>query len=310
MRVSPLVGAAPLLAVLVLAAKPLAAAEPLPLDRRIGTLESQMKAVQRKVFPGGDARYFTPEIAAEAPVATPQGVPATSPVADLTARVDALERQQRTLTGQLEEAQNAVRQLTDTFAKYRGDTDFRLTAIEHPSVPPLDSPPAAAVPPGRSAAVVPGKPGKGRADPAPVKPAKADAPSAATLPVEDQWRAAYALYTAKDYAKAEGAMTDFLAANPKAARASNAQYWLGRSYLAEDQFTQAAKAFLDGYKKYPKGERAPDSLVGLGNALTALKKPEQACTALNELQSVYGDRLTPAITSAAAKARKSARCDA
>ena len=34
-------------------------------------------------------------------------------------------------------------------------------------------------------------------------------------------------------------MTDFLAANPKAARASNAQYWLGRSYLAEDQFTQA-----------------------------------------------------------------------
>ncbi len=223
-------------------------------------------------------------------------------MADLTARVDALERQQRTLTGEVEEAQNAVRQLTDAFAKYRGDTDFRLNAIEHPAAAappaPADAAPATAAPP-------PVRPGK-RADAAP----HADTPPVSTLPVEDQWRAAYALYTAKDYARAEAAMTDFLAANPKAARASNAQYWLGRSYMAEGQFTQAAKAFLDGYKKYPKGERAPDSLVGLGNALTALKKPEQACTALNELQSVYGDHLTPAVTSAAAKARRDAKCDA
>jgi tol-pal system protein YbgF len=286
---------------LLAAAVPLAAAEPLPLDKRVGTLETQMKAVQRKVFPGGDARYFTPEIAPAAPVAAaPEGIPATSAVADLTARVDALERQQRTLTGQVEEAQNAVRQLTDAFAKYRGDTDFRLNAIEHPAAAaPADLPPPAAPP---------AKPGKAHADAAPhAEPAP---PPVATLPVEDQWRAAYALYTAKDYARAEAAMTDFLAANPKAARASNAQYWLGRSYMAEDKFTQAAKAFLDGYKKYPDGDRAPESLLWLGNALTALKKTKQACQAYDELPASYAAKLTPSLKAQLAKAQKDAKCDA
>ncbi len=292
----------------LLAAAPLAGpagAQDVALTNRVGTLEKQMKAVQRKVFPGGDARYFTPDIAPDAaPAPAPEGTPATSALTDLTARVDALEQQQRTLTGQLEEAQNSLRQLTDAFAKYRGDTDFRLNAIEHPG-PATPAADAAAPPAATAAAAAP--------IPAPAKTAgkvspRADTPPAA-LPVEDQWRAAYALYTAKDYAKAEAAMTDFLAANPKAARASNAQYWLGRSYMADEQFTLAAKAFLDGYKKYPKGDRAPDSLVGLGNALTALKKPEQACTALNELQSVYGPKLTPAVTSAAAKARRDAKCE-
>jgi len=288
----------------LLAAVPLAAAEP-PLDTRVGTLEKQMKAVQRKVFPGGDARFFTPEIAPEAPpAAAPEGTPASAPLADLTARVDALERQVRTLTGTVEEAQNRMRQIDTAFAGYRGDTDFRLNALEHPAVPAAA---AAAEPPAVPAAARPDRTATAKATPKPAAPPPAAEPA---LPVEDQWRGAYALYTAKDYARAEAAMSAFVLANPKAARASNAQYWLGRSYLAEDKVTLAAKAFLDGYKKYPKGERAPDSLVGLGNALTLLKKPEQAGTALNELQTVYGDRLTPAITAAAAKARREAKCDA
>ncbi len=98
--------AAALLAAAFVAA-PLAAAE--PLDARVGTLEKQMKAVQRKVFPGGDPRYFTPEIAPDtAAPAAPVGVPATTPLADLTSRVDTLEQQQRTLTGAVEEAQNKL----------------------------------------------------------------------------------------------------------------------------------------------------------------------------------------------------------
>ncbi len=278
------------------------AAEPLPLDKRVGTLETQMKAVQRKVFPGGDPRYFTPEIAPEAPAAPAEGSPATSALADLTARVDALEQQQRTLTGQLEEAQNKLRQLDEAFTKYRGDTDFRLNAIEHPAPPPAAAPdaPAATEPP----AAPPPRPT------AQAKPAKTADKPATALSVEDQWRAAYAFYTAKDYDKAEAAMTDFLAANPKAARASHAEYWLGRSYMAQDQYAAAAKAFLDGYKKYPNGERAPESLLWLGNALAALKKPKEACQAYDELPASYADKLTPAVKSALAKARKDAKCAA
>ena len=291
--------AAALLAAAALAGP--AAAQDIGLTNRVGTLEKQMKAVQRKVFPGGDPRYFTPEIAPEAPAAAPQGVPATSPLADLTSRVDTLERQQATLTGAVEEAQNRLRLLDEAFAKYRGDTDFRLNAIEHPAAaapPPAD--PAAPVAAPAADRPVADKPA--RATP---KPAKA-----APLPVEDQWRAAYALYTAKQYDQAEAAMTDFLAANPKAARASNAQYWLGRSYDAQERHAEAAKAFLDGYKNYPEGDRAPESLLWLGKSLTSLKKNKQACSALDELQSVYGPKLTSAVRAAAKTARGDAKCDA
>ena len=31
------------------------------VERRVDKLESEMRAVQRKVFPGGDKRYFEPE---------------------------------------------------------------------------------------------------------------------------------------------------------------------------------------------------------------------------------------------------------
>lgn len=288
------------------AAAPLAAQSD-PLAKRVGTLESQMHAVQRKVFPGGDPRYFTPEIAPAAPAAEPAGTPATSALADLTARVDSLERAQRQLTGQLEESQFKLRQLDEALTKFRGDTEFRLTAIEGPKTPvaATDAPPAA-MPAAEPAVPVP--------VPRAVRPAVPEAEAAAVpatpAAIETTWRAAYALYVAKDYTRAEAAMTDFLAANPKAVRASNAQYWLGRSYMAQAKYPQAAKAFLDGYQKYPKGDRAPDSLLWLGNALTSLKKPDQACRALNELQSVYGDKLTPVLTEAAAKSRSSAKCDA
>lgn len=294
-----------LLLALLLVAAP-AAAQDERLDKRVGTLETQMRAVQRKVFPGGDPRFFTPEIApATSAPAEPVGTPASSALADLTARVDALERQQRTLTGQVEEAQFKLRQLDETLAKFRGDTEFRLTAIEGPKTA-APTTPAADAPAVAAADSAPAAP--------PVRaPAKTAAkPDAAATPalVEDTWRAAYALYVAKDYSRAEAAMQDFLTNNPKAVRASNAQYWLGRSYMAQDSYAQAAKAFLDGYQKYPKGDRAPDSLLWLGNALAALKKPDQACRSWNELQSVYGETLTPALKAAAAKARKDAKCDA
>ena len=273
------------------------------IAKRVVTLEKQMQAVQRKVFPGGDPKYFTPEIGAEpAAPAAPIGTPSGSAVSDLTARVDALEGQLRTITGQVEENQFKLRQLDEAMTKLRGDSEFRLNALEGHGAPPAAG--AAPVPgaPLADATAPPPAP-VATPKPDPVKPAPAATPDA-------QWAAAYKLYTAKDFAGAETAMTAFLAANAKSPLASKAQYWLGRSYMEDGAFAQAAKAFLDGYQKYPKGERAPDSLLWLGNALAALKKPDQACRALNELQSVYGDKLTPALKVQATKARSGAKCDA
>ncbi|TRW18319.1 hypothetical protein FMM06_00630 [Glacieibacterium frigidum] len=260
------------------------------LGRRVGKLESEMKAVQRKVFPGGDARFFEPEVAPAAPApAETVGTPASAPLTDLTARVGELEAQLRTLTGQVEADQNRIRLLEEGLAKFRGDAEFRLNAIEAGTRPPA---PATAAPVEEPAA-------------GPLKPATPAAP----LTVEGQWRAAYALVVAKDEGAAD-ALTEFVAANPKAARASDALYWLGKTRSTQKQYAAAARAFLDGYTTYPRGTRAPDSLLGLAQALIDLKKPDQACRSLTQLDEGYGAKLSPALKAQAAKARVTAKCAA
>ncbi len=270
------------------------------LGKRVGKLESEMKAVQRKVFPGGDPRFFEPEVqpAAPAPAET-IGNPATAPLTDLTARVAELETQLRTLTGQVEADQNRLRLLEEGLAKFRGDAEFRLNAIEAGNRPagPV------AVAPDDSAAPPPAKPGRTPLKTAPETPAAPAGPEA-------QWRAAQALATAKDYNGAEVALADFLSKYPKSTHASEAQYMLGKNYAAQKQHAEAAKAYLGGYKTYPKGARAPDSLLGLAQALIDLKKPAQACQSLGELDAAYGDKLTPALQAQAAKARVAAKCKA
>lgn len=285
------------IAATLLTAAPVLAQDADPaFGKRVGKLESEMRAVQRKVFPGGDNRYFEPEIA-PVQAAPPEtvGTPATAPLADLTARVGEIEAQLRTLTGQVEAQQNRLRIVEESLTKYRGDTDFRLTAIEGGAKPA-----PVAVPPELTDGPAPAR------NPLKAVPAEPVVPTT----VEGKWRAAYALVAAKNYAAAEPALEDFIAANPKAARASDAQYWLGKTYAAQKQPGQAAKAYLDGYKNFPKGTRAADSLLGLSQALVDLKKPEQACLSLKELDEVYAAKLTPALKAQAATARKTAKCTA
>src|SRR5438045_705518 len=80
-----------------------AAEPPMSIDGRVGKLEKEMKAVQRKVFPGGAQQYLEPEIKPQIVPAAPAGAPADAPVADLSRRVDALEKALAQLTGQVEQ---------------------------------------------------------------------------------------------------------------------------------------------------------------------------------------------------------------
>ena len=59
-----------------------------------------------------------------------QFIQSDSTVADLLARVQRLEGQNRQLTGQLEETTNLMRRSQEEFKRYRDDTEFRLQALE------------------------------------------------------------------------------------------------------------------------------------------------------------------------------------
>ena len=70
----------------------------------------------------------------------------------------------------------------------------------------------------------------------------------------------------------------------------------------------AAEALLANYRSNPKGERAPDSLFYLGQALVKLGQREQACKAYGELQDVYGATMRADLQRQLPSARAVAKC--
>jgi TolA-binding protein len=264
------------------------------LDRRVGTLESEMRAVQRKVFPGANPRMFAPETPAEAPAPAPEANPASSVLTDLTGRVESLEATLKGLTGQIEAIEYKLRQLDDAQRRMKGDVEFRLNALEKPAAPDAEA----------GAASAP-------ADAAPLAAAAAPKPAAAKPATADAaWALAYPKVTAKDWPGVEAAMTQFLADWPKSPRAAQAKYWLGRSFAARSQQPQAAKAFLEVYQSAPRSTPAPDALIGLAGALNAMAKPKDACQVLGELDTVYGAKLTDTQKADAGRQRARAKCAA
>ena len=283
------------------AAVPALAQDTRQVERRVDKLESEMRAVQRKVFPGGDKRYFEPEFQPtdQAPAA-PAGVPATSPIADLTSRVDGLERQLQSLTGQVEQANYKVRQMEEAMAKFRADTEFRLTQLEGGAKPP------AAAAADQTTLTLPALKPPAAATPKPVADAAAkpaDTPEAA-------YQAAYAFVVAKDNVKAVSALQDFAAKHPKSPRASHALYWLGRTLIAQGEYERAARVFFDNQQKNPTGERAQESLYWLGDVLVRLERAPQACTVYDLARKVYADEMKPALKPQFANARTAAKCAA
>jgi TolA-binding protein len=311
---------------------------------RVYKLEKEMRAVQRKVFPGGNAEYFEPQISAPQQAPTPSGNPADSQIQDLSGRVSALEQQVQTLTNQAEENSHRLTVLEQQYAKMRDDTQYRLNALEgngagaaQPgAAPPVNGgampPPPATVPgkPGSAAPFGPGgrKPVTGMPAPTmgdeanpsapPPMPADAGKPAPAPMPTvaktgdpaEDQYMLGYTLWTQKRYGEAETQLKQVVAKYPTSKRASYAQNLLGRAYMDDGQLTDAATAFYDGYKKFPRGERAADSLYYLGQTMTKLKKTDRACQVYDELRDVYGATLNATLKARVAQGRADAKCGA
>jgi TolA-binding protein len=278
-----------------------------------------MRAVQRKVFPDGAGRLVQPEITPErSGIDGPAGVPASSPVADLTARVATLEQQVATLTGQVEQNGFRVRQLDEAFNAYKRSVDERMRALEQGAAsrpattpaagdePAADEPPARPATPPRAAATRPA------ATPA-VRPAAPDAePTTAASTsgdaAEDAYMRGYRFWEAKQYAEAERQLKEVVAKHPRHRRASYAQNLLGRTYLDQGKPSLASIAFYENYKKMPDGERAPHSLYYLAQALQTLKKPADACKVYGELSDVYGAKIGAQIKADIAKGRAAAQC--
>jgi tol-pal system protein YbgF len=98
-----------------------------------------------------------------------------------------------------------------------------------------------------------------------------------------QYNAAFGLLRSADYPAAEEALRNFVQEHPNDPLTGNAQYWLGESFYAQGKYIEAAAAFADGYKRYPKGSKAADSLLDLGRALARANQKHNACIAFMQL---------------------------
>jgi tol-pal system protein YbgF len=121
----------------------------------------------------------------------------------------------------------------------------------------------------------------------------ADPEAAAALTPEGQYQAAYALIGQGQYGAAEQAFRTFLSQYPKDPLASSAAYWVGHSHYARGDFQNAAVAFADGYKRYPKGLKAPDTLVELGKSLAKLDQVPGACATFAQFDKQFGATALP-----------------
>ncbi|SFR97923.1 YbgF trimerization domain-containing protein [Sphingomonas jatrophae] len=281
------------------------------VTQRVDRLEREMRAVQRKVFPGSSKApgYLEPEISAPAAPAPTGGIPASAPITDLTARVNSLEQEMSRMTGQLEQNSFKLRQLEEQVQRLRADSDARLDAsMAAPTtgaIGPAATPSRPAAEPSRPAS---GRPGT--TAPVEAEPEQAAAPAGSGDAGEDAYLAGYRLWSNKKYPEAETALKAFVAKYPNHKRASFAQNLLGRTYLDSGRPAAAAVAFHKNFTGNPRGERAPDSLYFLGQSLMKLDKPNaaKACEAYDALLREYGTTISADLKAKVAKGQTDAKC--
>ena len=271
-----------------------------PVERRVDSLERQMRSVQRRVFQGG-----TPTDAeAPAPVAAPM---ANAAVADLNRRIDALERQLATVTGQVEENGNRIRTMEEEGRRARAANDARFDRLEAGAPRPSAGAASSADAPAATPAATGPEPETPSATLA-SGPTATERDPDSTDPAENAYLAGFRLWEAKRYDEAEGVLKTMVAQHPKHRRASWGRNLLGRVYLDTGKPATAAEAFLSNYQDLPQGDRAADSLFYLGAALMKLNKPQQACKVYDELADVYASSMRDFLKTSLPAARKQAKC--
>ena len=110
------------------------------------------------------------------------------------------------------------------------------------------------------------------------------------LPNEDpnkQYEFATSFLKVGDYPLAERAFREFVLSNPNHKLAGNAQYWYAETFRIRQLYTDAASAYLEGYQKYPEGEKAPINLLKLGVSMVQIGEKDQGCKMINGVEKQY-----------------------
>ena len=103
----------------------------------------------------------------------------------------------------------------------------------------------------------------------------------------EQYEFATSFLKVGDYNMAERAFREFVDTNPDNDLSGNAQYWYAETFRIRQLYTDAASAYLEGYQKYPKSEKAPINLLKLGVSLVQIGEKDQGCLMIAGVKKQY-----------------------
>jgi len=104
---------------------------------------------------------------------------------------------------------------------------------------------------------------------------------------EKQYEFAKSFLKIGDYNTAERALREFIILNPDHDLAGSAQYWYAETFNIRQLYTDAASAYLEGYQKYPKSNKAPINLLKLGVSLVQMGEKDQGCLMISGVKEQY-----------------------
>ena len=253
-------------------------------EARLRKMEAEIRALQRNVFPGGDGRYFEPQISGDgASRPASNNAPSTTAVTDILARLDAMELQLQRLTAVSEENSNSLSQMESRLALLEAApaSGAGIASTVDPAQPNITeatgaapqetaTPPAATGPTAERLAAVQEI----------TKPQTDDA-------ADDEYSYGFRLWNAGFYPEARQQLTSFVDQYPSHWRVTWGRNLLGRAFLDDGMPEEAARWFLRNYQADRTAPRAPDSLLFLAESMIQMEDTRRACIALAEFGETY-----------------------
>jgi tol-pal system protein YbgF len=181
----------------------------------------------------------------------------------LTQEVAALERRADTLQGSSETLQHDATVTADRQRQLYADLDSRIQDLEAR----VQAPSAASVLDGGT-----------------LQQGQLPVPGGSD---RDNYQVALELLRDERYVQSAASFKEFLVAFPESRLAGNAQYWLGESYYASNEFEKALTDFARVIEGYPQSTKVPDALLKIGYCNYSLQRWDDARTALSRVQSDY-----------------------
>lgn len=183
-------------------------------------------------------------------------------------RVDAIEAELRTLTGQIEQLQFRINQITKDATNRIGDLEFRLTELEGGDLSAVGKPrPIGGTP----------------------ESSQSDLPEGVELTVAEKadYEAGLASLADGDFDRAISQFDTFIQTYPGGPLTAGAQFHKGEAYVGLGDWKSGGRSFLDSFSSAPSAPTAPKALHQLGVSLGKLGKTQEACQTLGEVETRF-----------------------